>query len=310
MASDLPEIPHFLADVFVIMHKVTSTPSILPILLAGISLGCGADRAQHSIETPPIRLRVAAASDLQPWLGSALREWGNIQKPPVSIVTIYGSSHQLAAQIRTGVPVDLFLAADQEAVSSLASQGRVDGASVRPYAVGRIAVLSRKSLGIGTLDDLKRAQFRNLAIASPDTAPYGKAAKSALIARDLWTVLEPKIVVTASVRQAFQSVVDGNAEAGIVFLGHALTVASDSDLVTTEISQDLHAPIVQYLGIVRPGPNEPTPNFEQKHRAIQELIEWLVGPETEALFRTHALTRPTEDRPIKEPEKPFRPTGH
>ncbi len=310
MTSDLPEIPHFLADVFVIMHKVTSTPSILPILLAGISFGCGADRARHPIETPPILLRVAAASDLQPWLGAALREWGNIQNPPVRIDTIYGPTHQLAAQIRTGAPVDLFLAADHEAVSTLVSQGRVNGTSVRPYAVGRIAVLSRKSLGIGTLDDLKRAQFRNLAIASPDTAPYGKAAKSALIARNLWTVLEPKIVVTASVRQAFQSVVDGNADAGIVSLGHARTVAGNPDLMTTEISQDLHAPIVQYLGIVKSDPNEPTPFFEQKLRAIQELIEWLVGPESEALFRTHALTRPTGDRPIMEPEKPFRPTGH
>ena len=310
MASSLPEIPYFLADVFVIMHKVTSTPSILPILLAGISFGCGADRAQQSIETPLIRLRVAAASDLQPWLGTAMRGWGNLRNPPVRIDTIYGSSHQLSAQIRTGVPVDLFLAADQEAITSLASQGRVDGSSVCPYAVGRIAVLSRKSLGIGTLDDLKQAPFRNLAIASPNTAPYGKAAKSALIARDLWTDLEPKIVVTASVRQAFQSVVDGNAEVGIVSLGHALTVASDSDLVTTEISQDLHAPIVQYLGIVKSDPNEPTPLFEQKLRAIQELIEWLAGPESEALFRTHALTRPNVNRPVMEPEKSFRPTEH
>ncbi len=310
MTSELPEITHFLADVFVIMHKLTSTPSILTILLAGISFGCGPDRPQKPIEAPAVGLRVAAASDLQPWLGQALEEWGKIRKPPVKLEMIYGSSHQLAAQIRTGAPVDVFLSADLEAVKSLTNLGRIDGDSVRPYAVGRIAILSRKSLGIGGIDDLKHARFRNLVIASPETAPYGKAAKSALIARDLWAILEPKIVVTASVRQAFQSVVDGNAEAGIVFLGHARTVAGHPDLETTEISEDLHPPIIQFLGVVRPDPNEPETVKSRKSAAIQQLTDWLIGPESEALFRSHALSRPASEREVKGPEKPSRPAGH
>jgi ABC-type molybdate transport system substrate-binding protein len=56
----------------------------------------------------PITLRVAAATDLQPWLGETISEWGTNQVPSINVQTIYGSSGQLAAQIRAGAPVDRF----------------------------------------------------------------------------------------------------------------------------------------------------------------------------------------------------------
>lgn len=275
------------------MQKVTDIPHILPILALTIVFGCGKSTDTTPAKAAPITLRVAAASDLQPWLGPALEEWGLKRSPQVKVETIYGASLQLAAQIRAGAPVDLFLAADKDSVESLVSIQRIDPGSVRPYAVGSLAVLSHESIGVRSIDDLDRAKFRHLAIASPETAPYGKAAKAALISKGLWEKLEPKIVVAASVRQAFQQVRDGNAEVGIVSLSHARNAVEDHPgLISNIVPQELHPPIMQYLGIVRSADASEGDTDEQRTESVKTMADWLTNSETDELFRSHSLPRP------------------
>jgi len=292
------------------MRKLPPILSILTIVAAGIFSGCMSDAQPDSGDDQPIRLRVAAASDMQPWLGPALETWGKSRNPHIRIETSYGSSHQLAAQIRAGAPIDLFLSADASAVTSVDDQGMIVPQSIRPYAVGGLAILCRKSLKISILQDLENADFRYLAIASPAGAPYGKAAKAALVTAGLWPKLEGRIVTTATAREAFRNVVDGNAEVGIVSLGHALAAAGeDPNLMAIEIPQKIYPPIVQFLGIVRTGESLPEKSRKQKLEAVEQLSAWIVGPETDGLFRSHAFERPTTAEMVKEPEKPNRPAG-
>lgn len=275
------------------MRKESLVAYILSTFL--LTVACSCRRGDDSVppETPPITLRVAAASDLQPWLGVALETWGKAQKPAIKVETIYGSSHQLATQIQAGAPVDLFLSADRAAVDSLVKMGLIDPDTVRPYAIGRLALLSRKPLSVNNISGLKQAGFRHLAIASPETAPYGKAAKSALVASGLWDVLESKIVITATVRLAFQNVSDGNAEAGFVSLGHARAAAAENpELVVFEIPQESYPPIVQYLGVVR-RVRDSGGSVESPIDAIKRaLAKWITGPECGELFRSHFLNAP------------------
>lgn len=275
------------------MRKVPLVTYILSTFALTVAFGCRTANDSASSEPRPTTLCVAAASDLQPWIGIALESWGKSQNLAIQVETIYGSSHQLATQIRSGAPVDLFLSADRAAVDSLAEQHLIEPDTVRPYAIGRLAVLSRKSLSVKDIRDLKKAEFRHLAIASPETAPYGKAAKSALIACGLWEELESKIVITASVRLAFQNVSDGNAEAGIVSLGHARSAAvGNPDLVVLEIPQDLYSPIVQYMGVVRSKGNSGSASDPKFDRTVRALANWITGPECAELFRSHDFRIP------------------
>ncbi len=277
------------------MRKIPLDTYILSTFALAVAFSCRTADDSASSETRPTTLRVAAASDLQPWLGVALESWGKAQKPSIRVETVYGSSHQLATQIRSGAPVDLFLSADYEAVMKLASVGIVEKNSVRPYAQGGLALLARKNLSIQGLDDLKTVDFRHLAIASPETAPYGKAAKSALLARGLWDVLKPKLVVTGSVRQAYQHVLDGNAEAGILFIGHARSAASENpELIAIEIPQDFFPPIIQYLGIVKSDQNVDNFEINRKDESKRSLAEWISGSESIDFFRSNSLNRPSK----------------
>ena len=83
------------------------------------------------------------------------------------------------------------------------------------YAFGRIALWS-KNAQIRSLADLARADVKHIAIANPDHAPYGAAAKQALKNQGLWDKLEPKIVYGENVAETFQYARGGNADAAIV----------------------------------------------------------------------------------------------
>ncbi len=145
-------------------------------LLAGAATGCGGP------ELIAPEVRVAAASDLQPVFSPLAQAFRSRTGYRVEFVA--GASGQLAEQIRQGAPFDVFLSADRAFVQKLADAGIVQGESMRPYALGRLAIASRNDLGggplIAKLSDLTRPEVRNVAIANPDTAPYGRAARQAL----------------------------------------------------------------------------------------------------------------------------------
>ena len=125
----------------------------------------------------PGRLSIAAAADLQFALAEA--------RPPVSqphpqteLSVVYGSSGNFYAQIRNGAPFDVFLSADVE----YPRQAGADGAGPRGLAL-RLRRRPHRGVGAGAgspLDPataLRDPSVRRLAIANPQHAPYGRAAR-------------------------------------------------------------------------------------------------------------------------------------
>ncbi|MBA2669418.1 MAG: substrate-binding domain-containing protein, partial [Gemmatimonadetes bacterium] len=72
-------------------------------------------------------ITVFAASDLQPVLPEIVRLYE--AKGGKEVVTVFGSSGNLATQIRHGAPADLYLSANETFVDQLIELGAVDGAS-------------------------------------------------------------------------------------------------------------------------------------------------------------------------------------
>ncbi len=210
----------------------------LPIV---IGLGCG-----ESKPTGPPPLRIAAASDLQvvmPVLIARFKLDNHSDVEPV-----FGSSGQLAQQIKAGGPFDLFLSANRKFVDDLAKDGTIKPDSVRPFTRGSIvlAVYELSDPGVKGLADLAGPKIKAVAIANPDTAPYGTAAKQALERAGLWEGVKPKLVIAESVRQALQFVESGNAEVGLV--GKAL--GKVKGVKTIPLPPDVCDPIVQGMGVV------------------------------------------------------------
>ncbi len=195
---------------------------------------------------------VSAASDLT----KALTEIAKLyeQKKAVKVTLNFGSTGKLTRQIEQGAPVDVLMAADVSFVNRLDKKGLIVPQTKRVYARGRIALWTRKdsALNVKSVNDLTSANVKRLAIANPDHAPYGRAAKQALIKAGVWKALKNKVVFADNIAQTLQYAETGNADVAIV----ALSLCIGSSGRWTLIPETLHPPIDQALAVIKGSKNE------------------------------------------------------
>ena len=142
----------------------------------------------------------------------------------------YGSSGNFQRQISQGAPFELFMSADESYVTALNLAGLTKDKG-KVYAFGQLAVIrpghQNPDLN-GNLSFIREAiasgKFGRFAIANPDHAPYGRAAREALIALDLWGLVQPYLVRGENASQALQFALSGSSQGGLV--PYALTFAA------------------------------------------------------------------------------------
>lgn len=161
-------------------------------------------------------LHVFAAASLADALGEIGTSWatGSGGRPPLFN---FGSSSDLARQIRAGAPADVFFSADAAQMDGLERQGLVRRAD-------RVDLLSNTLVVIVPADSAARlvspadlAGFRSLALADPQAVPAGVYARAWLDGLGLWGGLVGRVVPALHVRAALAAVESGNVEAGIVY---------------------------------------------------------------------------------------------
>lgn len=124
------------------------------------------------------------------------------------------STGKLYAQIRHGAPFDVLLAADRERPRQLEASGTGVTGTRFTYAIGTLVLWSR---GISDCREvLADPGDIRIALANPDTAPYGAAAQQFLEHAGLWEVARSRLVTGENIAQALQFVASGNAELGFI----------------------------------------------------------------------------------------------
>jgi molybdate transport system substrate-binding protein len=241
-------------------------------------------------------LVVAAASDLQ----FAFTEIGELftkdTGQPVSFS--FGSTGNLVHQIENGAPVDVFAAANVAYLDGLRAQGLIVADSQRLYALGRMVLAVNRAGGVraGQLADLLRPNVTHVALANPGHAPYGLAAKQALMTAGLWEALEPKLVYGENVRQAMQFVQAGDAEAGLI----ALSVADVPELNHVLLDADLHEPLVQAMAVITGSPRE---------TLARRFISIVNGSRGKKIMQNYGFLIPEQTVDTFEDAEAFRPRG-
>jgi molybdate transport system substrate-binding protein len=158
-----------------------------------------------------------------------------------------GSTGKLYAQIRAGAPFDVMLAADQERPKLLEEHGHAVPGSRFTYAIGRITLWSPDPERIPEDGEayLREGLFRRLAIANPDLAPYGVAAREVLDRLGLWETIRNRIVMGEDIGQTRAMVDTGNADAGIIALSSVLSPRNERPGSRWDVPETLYSPIRQ-----------------------------------------------------------------
>ena len=252
---------------------------LAPLAALVLALACVTACKDRSTNTPAHdELTVAAASDLTP----AFEEIGRAFESAngIKVVFSFGSTGMLTRQIENGAPVDLFAAANVSYVDELDKKGLIIPDSKAIYARGRIALWTpdTSDIRLQGIADLARPEVMRIAIANPDHAPYGLAAKQALQSAGIWDRVQQKLVYGDNIRQAFQYAQTGNVDAAIV----SLSLSKESHGRWTLIPEELHQPIDQGLGIIKTTKNE---------KAARAFITFLVGPQGQTIMAKYGFIR-------------------
>ncbi|MDH4048856.1 MAG: molybdate ABC transporter substrate-binding protein [Gammaproteobacteria bacterium] len=196
---------------------------------------------------------IAVATNFAEVAESLVRDFEALSEHEIRIST--GSTGKLYAQIVNGAPYDALLAADRENPRRLEEAEIAVAGTVFTYAVGKLALWSPDDeLIIGNgIEVLKRGNFRTLAIANPELAPYGDAAMETLKSLGLWDALQGKLVMGENVGQAFALVATGNAELGFVALASVKSKRNKQPGSRWDVPAELHAAIRQDAALLEHG---------------------------------------------------------
>jgi len=235
-------------------------------------LGCSAKPSERTV-------RVAAAADLT----RAFEELGNAfeAKTHIRPLLTFDSSGSLAKQIDQGAPYFLFASAGKKFIDDVVTNGKCDATSVHSYARGHIVVWVPKGVQAPkTLDELADPRFTRIAIANPETAPYGKAAQEALQKSGVWDKIADRVKYGENIQATMQFAKTGAVDAAIV--ARSLAVVTDGG-ESLEIAEALHQPIDQQLVVCGTG---------EEAAAARQLAAYIASPEGHEVMTRYGFVMP------------------
>lgn len=224
-------------------------------------------------------LRLAVASNFANTAKELVRHFSEQTGHRVSIST--ASTGKFYAQISQGAPFDVLLAADRLTPERLVKDDLAIEASLYDYARGRLMFVSMRSDSSASAEQiLRQAEFKKLAIANPELAPYGKAALQTLTHLGMAQRVGRQLVMAENIGQAAQFVLSGNADAG--FLPQALVVEANSAQQKLSgvwlVPEQWHTPIIQTAVLLKRG----------SHNLVaQAFLTYLKSSEARRLISSH-----------------------
>ena len=254
---------------------------VVPVCLAA----CLSAQSDDRVSGP---LTVSAAADLT----YAFQEIGEAFEAETgyAVVFNFGSTGQLAQQIEQGAPVDLFAAANVSFIEDLERQGLILAGTKQLYARGRLTLWLRADspLEVSRIEDLTQPGVRRIAIANPDHAPYGMAARQALQAAGVWEAVRPRLVLGENIRQTLQYAETGNVDVAIAALSLSVPAAAagGEEGRWTLVPENLHPPIDQVLAVVKGAAHAD---------AARAFAAFVNGPQGRPIMRKYGFILPGEE---------------
>lgn len=168
--------------------------------------------------------------------------------PGVKFIKNYGASGQLAKQIESGAPSDVFISANMEWMDYLKSRKLVDAASIGTFSYNTLVFAGAPGKASSMQDLLK---LERIAIGSPKSVPAGEYAMEAFKKAGLDTQLAKKLVMARDVRECLMYAERGEVDGGFVYRTDALQAKQARILFT--VPQELYPRVTYPLALTLAG---------------------------------------------------------
>lgn len=250
-----------------VSHYVHSLVSNLFFLLLISLVGINSSYAnQQNINSKP--LRIAVAANFTPVLKILLKDF--TKNTGIKYQIISSGSGALFLQVKHGAPFDIFLSADSKRPEQLEHSGYALSNTRKTYALGQLALYTLEGASLQQTDQETLSILKNppkrFAIANPDIAPYGKAAKETLEHLGLWQRYQPHLIKGVNIGQTFTQIHSKAVSSG--FVANSQLVLNN--LTGIIIPEGFHEPIQQQLIIIKT-------SKQQQHAKI--LSDFLLSAE-------------------------------
>lgn len=231
---------------------------------------------------------VAVAANFSPVLEEILRHYTALTGQEVRISA--GSSGTLVRQIEQGAPFQLFLSADEHFVEYLYNRGLAQDTG-RIYAIGVLVLYLPHASKLNVMADHETMlgqmySDRNIriAIANPDLAPYGLAAREVLQRFGGWSELSDRLILGENVGQTAQFALTGSVDAA--FLPYSLAINHDMQSAGhfQLLPADWYTPIRQRMVLLK-----------NAGAAAQELYEYFSSDTVRQIIVRHGYTIPADE---------------
>lgn len=232
---------------------------------------------------------IAAAANLQYVLDEVRALFSRETGKRIRIT--YGSSGNFLRQIIQGAPFEMFLSADENYVHTLVQKGLTeDGGTV--YALGKIVLFTPRGAPVvpdpemrGLAGAVAERRLKRFAIANPEHAPYGRAAREALLAAGLWDAIKGRLVLGENATQAAQFAASGSAQAGIIPYSLAITPAIARRGSYAVLPAGWHQPIRQRMVLLRSASD-----------TARSLYAFLQQPPAQRILERYGFSLPNHGR--------------
>lgn len=215
----------------------------------------------------------------------------NFSKPLEALATVFkaSSGHELKissastgklyTQIEHGAPFEVLLSADSKTPKKLVDAQLAVAGSQFTYALGKLVLWSSQKDYVDAQGEvLKKNQFKHLAIANPETAPYGAAAVEVLDKLGLTQTLAEKKVQGENISQTYEFVATGNADLGFVALSQVQKDGVIKEDSVWQVPDDYYSPIQQDAVLLTKA---------KESAAAKSFLEFLKSPEAQKLISSY-----------------------
>jgi molybdate transport system substrate-binding protein len=223
------------------------------------------------------KITVAAAANVQFVLEEIRKNFET--ETGISMNIILNSSGKLTAQIKEGAPYDVFVSADMKYPQELYRSGFATGAP-KVYGNG-VLVLWTTRADVKPSTDLKllaTGEIKKIAIANPQTAPYGVAAEEAMKYSKVYEQVKNKLVFGESISQTNQYILSQSADIGFTAKSIVLSDDMKNEGTWADVAPQSYTPIQQGAVILKHG-------NETNKEATQKFYNYLYSAKAKNVFK-------------------------